>query len=83
MYCILLCLLKKRDSRFIVRSQKTGSGNGGGSNSSSSSSKSGDIVNKQDENPSQRNEVNVENYGQASSIGQILKDLEFQQIKIK
>ena len=54
---------EKRDSRFIVRSQNTGSGNGGGSNSSSSSSKSGDTVNKQDENPGQRNEVNVEDYG--------------------
>ena len=36
-----------------------------------------DIVNKQDEIPGQRKEVNVEDYGEASSIAQILKDLDF------
>jgi Protein of unknown function (DUF2795) len=61
----------EKNYRFILRSQNTGSGSGG------NSSKSEDIVNKQDEIPGQRKEVNVENYGEASSIGQILKDLEF------
>ena len=61
----------EKNYRFILRSQNTGSG-GSGSNS-----KPEDIVNRQDEISGQRKEVNVENYGEASSIGQILKDLEF------
>jgi hypothetical protein len=36
-----------------------------------------DITNKQNEIPGQRKEVDVEDYGEASSLGQILKDLEF------
>ena len=36
-----------------------------------------DVVNRQDEISGQRKEVNVEDYGEASSIGQILKDLDF------
>src|SRR5215211_506514 len=65
----------KRNFGFILRSQNTGGGSG--SNSNSNSNKPEDIVNKQDEIQGQRKEVNVEDYGEASSIGQILKDLEF------
>ena len=36
-----------------------------------------DITNKQNEIPGARKEVDVEDYGEASSLGQILKDLEF------
>ena len=36
-----------------------------------------DITNKQNEIPGQRKEVDVESYSEASSLGQILKDLEF------
>ena len=36
-----------------------------------------DVVNRQDEISGQRTEVNVEDYGEASSIGQTLKDLDF------
>jgi hypothetical protein len=52
--------------RFILRLQNTDSG-GSGSNPE-------DIVNKQDEISGQRKEVNVKDYGEASSIGQTLKD---------
>ncbi len=58
----------EKNSRFILRSQN----NGGGSGSNPE-----DIVNKQDEIAGQRKEVNVEDYGEASSIGQTLKDLDF------
>jgi hypothetical protein len=67
---------KIKNSEFIIRAQNTGSGNGGGS-TSNSSSKPEDILNKQNEISGQKKEVNVEDYGEASSIGQILKDLEF------
>jgi hypothetical protein len=62
---------EKRNFRFILRSQNTGSGNGG------NSSKSEDIENEQNEIPGARKEVDVKDYGEASSIGQTLKDLDF------
>ena len=65
-----------KNFEFIIRAQNTGSGNGDGS-TSNSNSKPEDVLNKQNEISGQRKEVNVEDYGEASSIGQILKDLEF------
>jgi hypothetical protein len=65
----------RKYAKFTVRTQNTGSGNGG--SGSNSSSRPEDIANKQDEISGQRKEVNVEDYGEASSIGQTLKDLEF------
>ena len=67
---------KIKNSEFIIRAQNTGGGNGGGS-TSNSSSKPEDVLNKQNEISGQRKEVKVEDYGEASSIDQILKDLEF------
>jgi hypothetical protein len=67
---------KIKNSEFIIRAQNTGSGNGDGS-TSNSNSKPEDVLKKQNEISGQRKEVNVEDYGEASSIGQILKDLEF------
>ena len=66
-------MLSNKKFVLVVRSPNTGNGSGG----SSSGSNSEDITNKQSEIQGQRKEVNVEDYGEASSIGQTLKNLDF------